>query len=79
MEYGGHLLARAGRALLRNLRGGKGSLRSTLRADPCRPGEPGVAQRVPDRGDDLTRSGLPDVAAEHGVRCSKSRTSGLVT
>ena len=35
--------------------GGKGSLRSTLRADPCRPGEPGVARRVPDRGDDLTR------------------------
>jgi hypothetical protein len=24
------------------------------RADPCRPGEPGVARRVPDRGDDLT-------------------------
>jgi hypothetical protein len=23
------------------------------RADPCRPGEPGVAHRVPDRGDDL--------------------------
>ena len=24
------------------------------RADPCRPGEPGVAHRVPDRGDDLS-------------------------
>jgi len=53
-QSGGHLLARAGRALPRNLRGGKGSLHSALRADPCRPGEPGVAQRVPDRGDDLT-------------------------
>jgi hypothetical protein len=50
----GHLLARAGRALPRNPRGGKGSLRSALWADPCRPGGPGVAQRVPDRGDDLT-------------------------
>jgi hypothetical protein len=48
----GHLLARSDTALPRNLRDGKGSLRSTLWADPCRPGEPGVARRVPDRGDD---------------------------
>ncbi len=39
---------RSGRALRQNSRNGKGSLRSTFRADPCRPGEPGVATRVPD-------------------------------
>ena len=39
----------------------KGELRSALRADPCRPGEPGVAHRVPDRGDDLTPRRAPRV------------------
>ena len=35
----GHLLARAGKALPQNPRGGKGSLCSVLRADPLPPGE----------------------------------------
>jgi len=48
----------------RTPRDGKGSFRSTLRADPCRPGEPGVAQRVPDRGDDA-QMWLGPVWAEH--------------
>src|ERR1022692_2025157 len=48
----------------RTPRDGKGSFRSTLRADPCRPGEPGVAQRVPDRGDDA-KMWLGPVWAEH--------------
>jgi hypothetical protein len=79
MEATGHLLARAGRALLRNLRGGKGSLRSALWADPCHPGEPGVAQKVPDRGDDLTpctmRAGLGSQPGPPAVTPGQAHTT----
>src|SRR6266516_7605982 len=51
----GHLLARAGRALPRNPRGRQGlaSIGPVGRPLPA-PENPGVAQRMPDRGDDLT-------------------------
>src|SRR5258708_32368335 len=35
-----------------------------LRADPCRPGEAGVATRVPDRGDDAPRRYRPKLRYE---------------
>ncbi len=53
-DQSGHLLAPGRHSLTRNLRDGEGSLRSSLRAYPCRPEKPGVAQKVPDRGDELT-------------------------
>jgi hypothetical protein len=42
-DQDGHLLGQADRALPRNPQNVKGSLRSDLRTNPCRPGEPGAA------------------------------------
>ncbi len=65
----GDLLARSSTALRRNPRSVKGSLRSALRANPCRFGEPAVATRVPDRGDRLERLTPPGRRPE----CSDDR------
>jgi hypothetical protein len=55
-KEGGHLLARAGRALPRNLRDRQGLTSiGPGRADPGRSRRTGGSPKVPDRGDDLTQ------------------------
>jgi len=69
----GHLLARAGRALPQNPRGGKGSLCSVLRADPLPPRRsPGVARWCPIKEMPLRRDTSCSLPVAGGQRDEES-------
>jgi hypothetical protein len=70
----GHLLGRTVRGLLRNLRGGKGSLRSTPWAVSCRPGEPVGSPWVAPQGSVPTQETTLRIAAWHDANGADSRT-----